>query len=71
MHGAADDLVVLGQVHLKQVVVDQPQRHVTGKTGHDLGQLRDLVGRGHVQFIPGVQQRAEVRVLLIGRGGGW
>lgn len=46
--------------------MDQPQRHVTGEAGHDLGQLRDLVGRGRVQVIPGVQLCAQVRVLLKG-----
>lgn len=44
--------------------MEQPQRHVTSETGHDLGQLGHLVGRGRVQLLPGVHLCAEVRVLL-------
>lgn len=44
--------------------MDQPQRHVTRKTGHDLGQLGHLVGRGRVQVLPRVHLRAQVGVLL-------
>lgn len=62
--GAANDLVVLGQVHPQQVVVDQPQRHVTSKTGHRLGQMVHLVVRGLFQAVLGVQKRAKVGVLL-------
>lgn len=65
-HLSGDELAVLHHVHPQQVVVDQPQRDVTSELGGDLGQLRDLGGRGHVQIVAGVVHRAEVLVLLGG-----
>lgn len=62
----AYDLVILCQVHMQQMIMDQSKRHVTCKTGHYFSQMRNLVGRGRVQFSPGVQLCAKVRVLLTG-----
>lgn len=63
----ADNIVVLHHVHTQQVIMDQPQHHVTCEPSRRFCQLRNLIARSHVQFLPGVQLCAEVRVFL--RGG--
>lgn len=65
-HLLADHVVVVRQVQSKQVIVDQPQHHVTCKLGRCHGQLRNLVGRELVQFVPVVHYGAHVRVCLKG-----
>lgn len=65
-HISAYDLLVLRQVHSEQMIVDQPQRHVTCKMGYCPSQLRDLVGRGSVQVHPNVHLCTKVSVLLTG-----
>lgn len=67
-HMAAHDLLILCQVHSKQMIVDQPQRHVTCEMGCYLCQLRNLVGRGGIQVPPIVQLCTKVSVLLTGGG---
>lgn len=67
IHMTAYDLLIVCQVHSQQVIVNQPERHLTCELSHYCGQLRNLVGRGLVQFVPGVHHRADVRVLLMGK----
>ncbi len=66
-HVSTNNLVVLHQVHPQQMIMDQPQHHVTCEPGHHFSQLRNLAGRGRVQFLPGVQHCAKVLVLLEGK----
>lgn len=68
-HLAADDLVIVRDVQLQQVIVDQPQHHVTCKLCGFLGQLRNLVVRELVQFVLIVQSAARIWVHLAGGGG--
>lgn len=63
-HVAAYELVVLLQVHLQQVVMDQPQCYVTCKLARSHSQLRNLAGCDRVQVFSGVQVCAKVRVVL-------
>lgn len=68
-HLSADDQVIVCDVQPQQVIVDQPQHHVTCKLCGFLGQLRNLVVRELVQFVLIVQFAAHIWVDLAGGGG--
>lgn len=54
------------QVQPQEMIVDQPQHHVTCKLGGFLDQLSDLAGCELVQLVPIVHCAAHVRVRLAG-----
>lgn len=66
-HLRSDDHVIVREVQTQQVIVDQPQRHVTSELGGFHGQLRHLAVRKLVQFDLTVQAGAHVRVQLEGK----
>lgn len=61
------DLVVLHQVHRQQMIVNQPQNHLTRKPARCFCQLRNLAGRRSIQLVLGVQHRAKVLIVLRGK----
>lgn len=54
-HAKTYNLVVLHHIHPQQMIMHQPQRHMTSEPGRHFSQLRHLAACGQVQFLPGVQ----------------
>lgn len=63
-YGLVEDAVVAAHVQAEQVVVDQPQGHVTGHLGRQGRDLRCALAGLVVQVVLGVQVGAVVGVGL-------